>query len=165
MLPSDSEQDRLRKRRRVKALKQKLKQSEQDAARDQSKNSWQAFQQKGAKRRVAGSMKGVRKEIDICRSYDSGWQGRCLGCRSGHVIDYRGGSMGFNGRGERGLGNWRFFPLGGRHRWPKLFTFVVLTQMAKKGPFWSLRSRALVAEARAHARLGLSKLINQTGQG
>ena len=62
VLPSDSEQDRLRKRRRVKALKQKLKQSEQDAARDQSKNSWQAFQQKGAKRRVAGSMKGVRKE-------------------------------------------------------------------------------------------------------
>jgi survival-of-motor-neuron-related-splicing factor 30 len=61
VLPSDSEQDRLRKRRRVKGLKQKLKQREADESRDSSKNSWQAFQSKGAKRRVAGSMKGVRK--------------------------------------------------------------------------------------------------------
>ena len=50
--PTDSEQERLRKRRRVKALKQKMKQAEQDAARDQSKNSWLAFQNKGAKRKA-----------------------------------------------------------------------------------------------------------------
>mmetsp|Transcript_2281 Transcript_2281/g.6484 ORF Transcript_2281/g.6484 Transcript_2281/m.6484 type:complete len:320 (+) Transcript_2281:921-1880(+) len=60
--PTDSEQERLRKRRRVKALKQKMKQAEQDAARDQSKNSWLAFQNKGAKRKVHGSLKNMRKE-------------------------------------------------------------------------------------------------------
>ena len=59
---TDSEQERLRKRRKVKALKQKIKQKEQDEARDSQKNSWLAFQNKGAKRKVVGSMKASRKE-------------------------------------------------------------------------------------------------------
>ena len=58
---TDSEQERLRKRRKVKALKQKDKQREKDEVRDGQKNSWLAFQSKGAKRKVAGSMKGARK--------------------------------------------------------------------------------------------------------
>jgi len=62
VLHTDSEQERLRKRRKVKALKQKVKQREQDEARDGAKNSWLAFQNKGAKRKVIGSMKNVRKE-------------------------------------------------------------------------------------------------------
>jgi len=34
----------------------------QDAARDGKQNSWLAFQNKGAKRKVQGSLKGVRKQ-------------------------------------------------------------------------------------------------------
>ncbi|KAJ1460267.1 hypothetical protein M885DRAFT_510087 [Pelagophyceae sp. CCMP2097] len=61
---TDTDADKLRKRRKVKALKQKVKTKEQDEARDSSRNSWQSFNTKGAKRKVPGTMKAMpgRKE-------------------------------------------------------------------------------------------------------
>ena len=62
VVTADTEAERQRKRRKVKALKQKVKTKETDDARDAKKDSWQAFQGRGAKRKVMGSMKSVRKE-------------------------------------------------------------------------------------------------------
>lgn len=70
VLPTDSEAERQRKRRRVKALKQQVREREQDEERDSKKNTWLAFQNRGAKRKVVGSMKSVRKE-SIFTSPDS----------------------------------------------------------------------------------------------
>eukprot|EP00635_Sarcinochrysidales_sp_CCMP3193_P014382 CAMPEP_0118901480 /NCGR_PEP_ID=MMETSP1166-20130328/7166_1 /TAXON_ID=1104430 /ORGANISM="Chrysoreinhardia sp, Strain CCMP3193" /LENGTH=334 /DNA_ID=CAMNT_0006840655 /DNA_START=13 /DNA_END=1017 /DNA_ORIENTATION=- len=60
--PSDSEAERIRKRRRVKALKHQIKVKEKDQHRDAKQANWQTFQNKGAKRKVAGSLKQLRKE-------------------------------------------------------------------------------------------------------
>ncbi|KAJ8602035.1 hypothetical protein CTAYLR_002730 [Chrysophaeum taylorii] len=60
--PTDTEPERQRKRRKVKALKQQVKSKEQDEEREGKKSTWQAFQSRGAKKKVLGSMKAVRKE-------------------------------------------------------------------------------------------------------
>ena len=60
--PSDTEAERQRKRRRVKALKQQIKTKEMDQQRDAKQTNWQAFQNRGAKRKVTGSLKTLRKE-------------------------------------------------------------------------------------------------------
>jgi len=60
--PSDSDAEKLRKRRRVKALKQQIKTKEQDQTRDAKQANWRTFQSKAAKRKVTGSLKTLRKE-------------------------------------------------------------------------------------------------------
>ena len=62
VLASDTDAERQRKRRRVKALKSQIKSKERDSHRDAKQANWQTFQKKGAKRKVTGSFKNARKE-------------------------------------------------------------------------------------------------------
>lgn len=70
VLASDSEAERQRKRRKVKALKQQVKTKERNQETDAKQSNWLQFQNKGAKRKVVGSMKQLRKN-SIFESPDS----------------------------------------------------------------------------------------------
>eukprot|EP00611_Tribonema_gayanum_P013393 TRINITY_DN242_c0_g1_i1.p2 TRINITY_DN242_c0_g1~~TRINITY_DN242_c0_g1_i1.p2 ORF type:complete len:336 (-),score=85.48 TRINITY_DN242_c0_g1_i1:35-1042(-) len=67
---TDTDADKVRKRNKVKALKMLYKQQLVEQETDKKQSSWKAFATSKGTKRVAGSMKGVRKE-SIFKSPDS----------------------------------------------------------------------------------------------
>ncbi|KAG5175889.1 hypothetical protein JKP88DRAFT_259084 [Tribonema minus] len=67
---TDTDADKVRKRNKVKALKMLYKQQLVEQETDKKQSSWKAFAISKGTKRVAGSMKGVRKE-SIFKSPDS----------------------------------------------------------------------------------------------
>jgi len=68
--PNDSDAERQRKRRKVRALKLQAKQKEEEEIRAKQQNNWHNFQNRGAQRKVPGSLKSFRKE-SIFKAPDS----------------------------------------------------------------------------------------------
>ena len=62
MLPSDTPEEVLKKKKKVKAIKAMNKQNEIDRERDAAKSSWQKFDSKAGKKRVKGFMQGHKQQ-------------------------------------------------------------------------------------------------------
>ncbi|OQR94512.1 hypothetical protein ACHHYP_01225 [Achlya hypogyna] len=61
ILPTDSEAEKERKRRRIKAIKSLNRQKTIEAERNSKKNDWTKFTQKQGKKRVVGAMSSIKK--------------------------------------------------------------------------------------------------------
>ncbi|EQC34183.1 hypothetical protein SDRG_08390 [Saprolegnia diclina VS20] len=61
ILPTDSEAEKERKRKRIKAIKSLNRQKSIEAERNTKKNDWAKFTQKQGKKRVLGAMSSIKK--------------------------------------------------------------------------------------------------------
>ncbi|KAL6078476.1 Survival motor neuron [Balamuthia mandrillaris] len=62
ILPNDSEEVIEKKKRKIKALKKKVRQRKIEQERNQKKQSWQSFTEKKGKKRRLGFLTGMRKD-------------------------------------------------------------------------------------------------------
>jgi survival of motor neuron-related-splicing factor 30 len=58
ILPSDTEEQKLRKKKKLKALKQQVKGKESEIISNNKQASWQTFVKKSSSKRVKGSVSG-----------------------------------------------------------------------------------------------------------